>query len=684
MNDTTGRTDRHDALVDLVYEAAEAVEALTGESASGGSAARILAELDALSTGAAVAVCVGEKKRGKSSLINALTGHPGLLPVDIDVASSVHVLVRHGETPQAAVHRWESAGAGQEAQDQDHEPTAEPVALDRIAEYAALDPETQLPRYDDVSHLDVAVPAEVLRPGLVLVDTPGVGGLVAGHAQLTLATLGRADALVFVTDGSGELTRSELAFLERATERIATVVFVLTKTDKYPHWRKVMERDRALIAEHAPRYARAPWFAVSAVLEEDAQEAERAGDPETARLRGAEGGCGELRSALRRLITDRALDLRMANTAHVIRGALAPLAAQADRMLEASAGDPAVTAEVQRLQSALAREKSAAAAWRTSLRSRAAELEADLLLRFRRSVNDLRSSAEDLLSVAGSATELQKLPASLEEATRAAWLDLENALGAGLGDIARETGAEIEKALGGGTTSGTTSGTTPGTISGAASPFGLPLPDRLRDLPQPVSTAHDQSGPGAFMERLVPSWGAGAITFGVGAFLSGGLFIPLVAGAGVTAWLSSRRRLRGELFRERADVQRYVSRVVNELNTEAPPLIRKAVGRTRDGLVRMITLALEQREREVRGELKELRAVLAREQEEREELADAARSRYELITGLLDRLDALAPMTDPAAFSVPAGLSGYGADASGPSGSSDSSSPSDASVNGAK
>nr|MDT0523036.1 hypothetical protein [Streptomyces sp. DSM 41633] len=118
--------------------------------------------------------------------------------------------------------------------------------------------------------------------------------------------------------------------------------------------------------------------------------------------------------------------------------------------------------------------------------------------------------------------------------------------------------------------------------------------------------------------------------------------------------------------------------------TEAPPLIRKAVGRTRDGLVRMITLALEQREREVRGELKELRAVLAREQEEREELADAARSRYELITGLLDRLDALAPMTDPAAFSVPAGLSGYGADASGPSGSSDSSSPSDASVNGAK
>lgn len=655
----TDRTDRTDdtngaahsdpagrlgALVDLAYDAAEAVDVLTGASEPEGPAARILAELEALNAGAAVAVCVGEKNRGKSSLINALTGHPELLPVDVDVASSVHVLVRHGQTPQAVVHRWDP-DAGQ-----DPESVATPVPLvledlvhdlrDHIAEYAALDPETQLPRHDDVSHLDVAVPADVLRPGLVLVDTPGVGGLVAGHARLTLATLGRADALLFVTDGSGELTRSELAFLERATERIATVVFVLTKTDNYPNWREVMEQDRALIAEHAPRYARAPWFAVSAALEEEAQAAERAGDPETARRKRAEGGCGELRSALRQLVTDRVLDLRMANAAHVIRTALAPVAGQTARMLEAATGRFTGAAEMERLQTALARERSAAAAWRRSLGKRAARLEADLLLRFRRSVNDLRSAGEDQISLARDATELAQVPAALENGAQAVWVDLETALGAGLRDIVRETGEEIDKALGRERTDGEDADHAP-------APFVLPLPDRLRNPSRPPRTAHDQGGPGAFMEGLVPAYGAGGLIAAATAFVTGGLLIPFMAGTGVTSWLLSRRRRRGELFRERNDVQRYVNRVVSELDTEAPALTKRAVAETRDGLTRTITLALERREREVREEREELRAVLAREEAERERVAELARSRSELITGLLDRLDALVPAEDP-------------------------------------
>lgn len=123
MNDTD-RAARLQALTDLLYEAA----AEAGVEEPGG--ARILAETEALHSGSAVIVCVGEKKRGKSSLINALTGCPGLLPVDIDVASSVHVLVRYGERPEALVHRGPEGGPSR----------AEPVPLERIAEFAALDP----------------------------------------------------------------------------------------------------------------------------------------------------------------------------------------------------------------------------------------------------------------------------------------------------------------------------------------------------------------------------------------------------------------------------------------------------------------------------------------------------------------------------------------------------------------
>ena len=46
-----------------------------------------------------------------------------------------------------------------------------------------------------------------------------------------------ADAVVFVTDASQELTRSELDFVRQARDLCRTVVCVLTKTDFYPAWR---------------------------------------------------------------------------------------------------------------------------------------------------------------------------------------------------------------------------------------------------------------------------------------------------------------------------------------------------------------------------------------------------------------------------------------------------------------
>lgn len=633
MNDTD-RTARLAALVDLAYEAAAAAGNPAGEPDGDGPAARILAEIEALRGGAAVVVCVGEKKRGKSSLINALTGHPDLLPVDLDVASSVHVLVRHGEVPEAVVHRHDDHPA------RDGRPTAEPLpSFEQIAEYAALDPKTQQPRHPDVSHLDIAIPAAVLRPGLVLVDTPGVGGLVAGHAQLTMATLRRADALLFVTDGSSELTCSELAFLEKATERIATVVFVLTKIDKYPHWRDVLEKSRALVRAHAPRYARAPWFAVSAAMEEDALAAERSGDRETTERRRTAGGCRDLGQALARTIAERAEDVRMANAAQVVRGSLEPLAAHALRMLDVASGGSDATAEVERLQRAIAGEKGAAAAWRKTLGTRTQDLEAAVLLHFRRSVNDLRASAGDQIALAGTAAALEALPDSLDQGVRAAWLELETTLGEGLREIIGETGREIEAVLGGEAGSGTAS------TNGA---FGLPLPDRLRNLKPPARSAHDQHGFGAFAERMVPAWGGGTLTFGIAAFATGGLLIPAALGAGVTALLVARRRRRSELVRERSDAQRYVAKLIGELTTEVPPLIKTAVVEARDRLTRLIAMTLEQRDRELRAELRAYREVIAREKEERDRLAADARARHALVVRLLTRLDALVPDAGPA------------------------------------
>ena len=179
-------------------------------------------------------------------------------------------------------------------------PEGREVGLDAIAEYAALDPGARAPEHEDVSQVQVRVPAPLLEGGLELIDTPGVGGLVAGHAALTLATLDRADALVFVLDGSSEITASELAFLERATERIATVVFAITKIDQFPSWEAVRARDIELIAHHAPRYADAPWFGVSSRAVADALAAEADGELEEAAEERAASGIDPLSGAPRR------------------------------------------------------------------------------------------------------------------------------------------------------------------------------------------------------------------------------------------------------------------------------------------------------------------------------------------------------------------------------------------------
>ena len=52
-------------------------------------------------------VCVvGEFKKGKSALVNALLGAP-VCPVDDDLATTAVTVVRHGETPGAIIHRRE-------------------------------------------------------------------------------------------------------------------------------------------------------------------------------------------------------------------------------------------------------------------------------------------------------------------------------------------------------------------------------------------------------------------------------------------------------------------------------------------------------------------------------------------------------------------------------------------------
>ncbi len=176
---------------------------------------------------------VGEFKQGKSHLVNALL-NASVCPIDDDIATTVSTIVRYAEVPAAMTVR--------EFGD-DLAADSTPVPVDRLADYVC-DPGNRR----EISYAEVGVPRTLLAGGLVVVDTPGIGGLASMHGAAIIAAMSLADAVVFVSDAGAEYTASELDFLRHAAQVCPNIVCALTKIDLHPHWRRIADIDRRHLA----------------------------------------------------------------------------------------------------------------------------------------------------------------------------------------------------------------------------------------------------------------------------------------------------------------------------------------------------------------------------------------------------------------------------------------------------
>lgn len=601
---------------EVVAWAGQAADAVAGLGRPQAAEA-IRAELGRTRSGAATVVVVGEKKRGKSSLINALVGRRGLLPVDEDVATSVHLVLRHAEEPTAWVSDAES-------------PTGREIPLTDVGEYAALDPLTGQARRRGVTGVEVGLPDPLLAKGMAIVDTPGVGGLVSGHAEITLATLARADALVFVVNGSSELTASECRFLEQATERIATVLFVLTQTDKYPGWRHVLDRNRALIATHAPRYSGAPWFAVSSREKLDAAAERDAGDERLADTLLASSGFPVLETALVSQVATRAGALRLANVLTVTRPPLAQLAAERAQDLRSLNRDPTLVAEVTGRQAQLKALADQGAGWRGKLTGDVKALDREIRREYQRRVNKLRSLADRKIAE-GGADVLRELPGDLEAGVQGIWMDLETLLRRRVTEIVRDLGRTFDA-----------DGFTGVGVE-------LALPDGLRTLPGAAGPG-GPAGPGGAggpsvadqVERAVTSVGIGALFAKATAFVVGGIAAPIAAGFGVWALITRQRKNREEVARARGDARRYVNDVIAAIQTEVPSALQDALDRAVSDVQRRVAAELEQTRGRLERQLAEHRQNLKTAEEELTRRRAAVQREIDTLATLNSRAESLA------------------------------------------
>jgi small GTP-binding protein len=159
-------------------------------------------------------VVLGEFKRGKSTLINALLGR-NVLPTGVVPLTSVVTTIAAGDGDRLRIYFED--GREQER------------PLGELAEYVteAGNPANRLGVELAIVELDHAL----LRAGLELVDTPGIGSIHSHNTEVARGFLPRVDAALCVLDAGQLLSESERELLREAADRVPRMLLVINKID---------------------------------------------------------------------------------------------------------------------------------------------------------------------------------------------------------------------------------------------------------------------------------------------------------------------------------------------------------------------------------------------------------------------------------------------------------------------
>ena len=161
---------------------------------------------------------VGEFKRGKSTMINSLIGRD-LLPNDIlPTTATINTLEYSEEEYMEVVY---NDGSISERKN---------LSKENLEVFTAQS-EADI---DCIDHIKIGLNCEILKSGMVIIDTPGVNDVSQSRIEVTKNILPNCDAAVFLLDVASPLTKSEAEFLETKilTYKLNSLMFVISKCDR--------------------------------------------------------------------------------------------------------------------------------------------------------------------------------------------------------------------------------------------------------------------------------------------------------------------------------------------------------------------------------------------------------------------------------------------------------------------
>lgn len=165
-----------------------------------------------------VLLVAGRFSRGKTTLMNAVLGMDRL-PTGILPLTSVITSVSYGSVERVQLES-ESGALRTE------------ISMQSLPDYITERGNPGNMRRIRIAH--VALPAEILRRGLQLVDSPGLGSAIRDNSRTTEAFFAEADAAIVVSSFDGPLSDDEMRAIHTFEETRRPVFVVLNKQDLVP------------------------------------------------------------------------------------------------------------------------------------------------------------------------------------------------------------------------------------------------------------------------------------------------------------------------------------------------------------------------------------------------------------------------------------------------------------------
>lgn len=155
---------------------------------------------------------IGQFSAGKSCLINNLLGRT-LLPSGVTETTPLLTYVRYGDIECARLHYLDG--------------TVREVSLDEVSSIVQRSDSWD---FDKLEYLEVFLRSDILKGGLILLDTPGINTVIERHEKLLATSLDLACRIIYV---SGQAPHStDIDVLDALNGRGVPLAFVRTHCDE--------------------------------------------------------------------------------------------------------------------------------------------------------------------------------------------------------------------------------------------------------------------------------------------------------------------------------------------------------------------------------------------------------------------------------------------------------------------